>query len=136
MSEESTVDTYTVSFKSGQGYDASLLVVRGDNVAELDENIVAVQEELLNRIVETEDLFHAVKNASVLTQPQQVQQPAQVATVTQFPQQPQAPVQQVKTCNHGVRVYKSGKNTRGEWEAWYCPQPRNAPDRCEPVYGN
>lgn len=128
MSDNPT-DTYTVSFKSDEGYGAALLVVRGDNVAELEENLEATKESLLESIVEVKGLFHAA--AGVSTPPVATQ-----ATASQ--QQTAAPVEQGqdKFCNHGKREYKSGTNTRGKWEGWMCPQPKNAADKCPPVWGS
>ena len=128
MSDNPT-DTYTVSFKSDEGYGAALLVVRGDNVAELEENLTAVQESLLETIVETKGLFHT---ASGVATPAPAPAPAQ-QTQQQAP--PSNVVGQDKFCNHGKREYKSGTNSRGKWEGWMCPQPKNAADKCEPVWG-
>lgn len=128
MSDETTVDTYTVSFKSDEGYGAALLVVRGDNVAELEENVKAVQESLLETIVETKGLFHAAAGMAT---------PAPAAA----PPKPDGSdgaqvVGQDRFCNHGKRTYRSGTNARGAWEGWFCPQPKNASDKCEPVWGD
>lgn len=128
MSDETTVDTYTVSFKSDEGYGAALLVVRGDNVAELEENVKAVQESLLETIVETKGLFHA---AAGVAAPAPAPAPAQ----SEGSEGAQV-VGQDRFCNHGKRTYRSGTNTRGKWEGWFCPQPKNAQDKCEPVWGD
>lgn len=125
MSDNPT-DTYTVSFKSDEGYGAALLVVRGDNVAELEENLEAVKESLLETIVEVKGVFHAAAGVATLA-PAAAPKPdgsdgAQV-------------LGQDKFCNHGKRVHKTGTNSRGAWEGWMCPQPKNAADKCEPVWG-
>jgi len=126
---DNPTDTYTVSFKSDEGYGAALLVVRGDNVAELEENLQAVQESLLETIVETKGLFHAASGVAPAAAPaQQTQQASAPAETAQV-------VGQDRFCNHGKRIYKSGKSAKGEWEGWMCPQPRNASDKCEPVWG-
>lgn len=128
--ENSTVDTYTVSFKSDEGYGAALLVVRGDNVAELEENVKAVQESLLETIVETKGLFHTA--AGMATPAPAAPQNTQAATQSEGAQV----VGQDRFCNHGKRTYRSGTNSRGAWEGWFCPQPKNASDKCEPVWGD
>lgn len=129
MSENPT-DTYTVSFKSDEGYGAALLVVRGDNVAELEANLTAVQESLLETIVETKGLFHT---ASGVATPAPAAQPAQAQQAA--PAQGGQVVGEDRFCNHGKRVFKSGTNSRGDWKGWMCPQPKNAADKCEPVWG-
>jgi len=127
---ENATDTYTVSFKSDEGYGAALLVVRGDNVAELEENLLAVQESLLETIVETKGLFHGANGAAI---PAPAAAPAVAAAPA--PQQGAQVIGQDRFCNHGKRAYKTGVNSRGTWEGWMCPQPKNATDKCEPVWG-
>jgi hypothetical protein len=127
---DNPTDTYTVSFKSDEGYGAALLVVRGDNVAELEGNLEAVKESLLETIVETKGLFHA---AAGVAAPAPAAAPQQQAAAPA--QQQSAPAGEDKFCNHGKRQYKSGTNSRGKWEGWMCPQPKNASDKCEPVWG-
>ena len=127
MSEDQT-PTFTVSFKSDEGYGAALLVVRGDNPAELKENIEALHEDLLETIVETKGLFHAA--AGVATPA-----PAPPATPRPDGSDGAQVVGQDRFCNHGKRVHRTGTNSRGAWEGWMCPQPKNAADKCEPVWG-
>ena len=124
-----TTDTYTVSFKSDEGYGAALLVVRGDNVAELEENLQAVRESLLETIVETKGLFHAAAGVATPA-PAPAQQTQQTSTPSNVVDGPQD-----KFCNHGKRDFKSGTNSRGAWKGWMCPQPKNAADKCEPIWG-
>ena len=129
MSDNPT-DTYTVSFKSDEGYGAALLVIRGDNVAELEENLQAVHESLLQTIVETKGLFHAASGVST-----PAPAPAQPAQQQSDGSDGAQVVGQDRFCNHGKRTYRSGTNARGKWEGWMCPQPKNAADKCEPVWG-
>lgn len=131
MSDNPT-DTYTVSFKSDEGYGAALLVVRGDSPEELEANLEGVKESVLESIIEVKGLFHAA--AGVAT-PAPAPAPAPVQQSTQQQAAPDNVVGQDKFCNHGKRQYKSGTNSRGKWEGWMCPQPKNASDKCEPVWG-
>ena len=130
MSDNPT-DTYTVSFKSDEGYGAALLVVRGDNVAELEENLQAVQESLLETIVETKGLFHTASGVAAPSKPAQSSDTSNAVAGSSDAQV----LGQDKFCDHGKRVYKTGNNSRGKWEGWMCPQPKNAADKCEPVWG-
>ena len=132
MSDNPT-DTYTVSFKSDEGYGAALLVVRGDNVAELEENLQAVQESLLETIVETKGLFHTASGVATPA-PAPAGDSGQHLANQERPTDAQI-VGQDRFCNHGKRVYKTSTNGKGKWEGWMCPQPRNAADKCEPVWG-
>jgi len=38
------------------------------------------------------------------------------------------------TCEHGNRVHRTGQSAKGPWSAWFCPQPKGAPDACKPVW--
>lgn len=37
-------------------------------------------------------------------------------------------------CNHGARTKVTGKSAKGPWSAWMCPQPKGAPDKCDPIW--
>lgn len=130
MSDNPT-DTYTVSFKSDEGYGAALLVVRGDSPEELEANLEGVKESVLESIIEVKGLFHAAAGVATPA-PAPAPAPAQQAAPAQ---QPAPSGGEDKFCNHGKRVYKSGTNSRGAWQGWMCPQPKNASDKCEPVWG-
>lgn len=123
---ESTTDTYTVSAKTGEHYGAALVVVRGDTPEELAENLNAITGTVVDAIVAFEAGLVAARG---LNGPP----PAKAQQQTQ--QQQAAPVHEVKYCNHGERTYKSGTNSRGKWEGWMCPQPKNAADKCEAIWG-
>lgn len=129
MSEEVS-NGYTVSFKTDEGYAASLIVVRGDDVEDLNRNLDGLTEDLIEKVVNVRQLVLAANvAASGTAAPAQAAQPAQDATVTQLPGT------ETKTCAHGVRVFKSGTNSRGAWKGWMCPQPKNASDKCDPIWG-
>lgn len=57
---------------------------------------------------------------------------------TQVQQQPaQQPAQGgALTCVHGTRIYRQDKANPPGWKAHFCPQPKEAADRCKPVYVN
>lgn len=39
-----------------------------------------------------------------------------------------------KTCKHGDRVYRTGTSAKGDWTAWFCPQPKGSDDICKPIW--
>jgi hypothetical protein len=43
---------------------------------------------------------------------------------------------EVKKCNHGERVYRTGNGNYGPYKAWYCPLEKNDPDKCKAIYEN
>ena len=67
MSDESPTDTYTASFKTHPGYDASLIVVRGNTVEELVANAQALTNgdtSALQVVVDVQNTLHAINNVS------------------------------------------------------------------------
>lgn len=38
-------------------------------------------------------------------------------------------------CAHGPMVARSGKGAKGPWSGHFCPQPKGAPDQCQPIWG-
>lgn len=116
---------FSVSFKAGEGYGDPTLTVRADTAADLESRLDAVTDDVLQKIGDVRSLFTAA---------------AAVAPLTSVPDAPDATVTPInnggglKTCAHGVRTKKEGDNSRGHWVGYYCPRPRNASDRCEPIY--
>lgn len=132
MSDEtSTTDTYTVSFKSSPGYDASLVVVRGDTVGELEDNIKALHADLLSLVVDTENLLHAAYTAS---QPEPYQAPASQGQQEQQQSSGGGGSNVVHTCAHGKRVRREGNGKRGPWVGHFCALPKDASGKCDPVW--
>lgn len=126
MAEDFADKTYTVSFKSHAGYDASLIVVRGETVEELDENVKALHDSFLETVAETEGLIRAVRLAN---EPD----PAP-------PAQPQSSgdgntaAAQAKFCDHGKRTRRTGNGARGAWVGYFCPLRKGDPNQCKPIF--
>jgi hypothetical protein len=128
---ESTTDTYTVSAKTGEHYGAALVVVRGDTAQELAENLGMVTEQsVVDAIVSFEAALVAARGLNAPAPAPAQQQSQQTSTPSNVVDGPQD-----KFCNHGKRDFKSGTNSRGAWKGWMCPQPKNAADKCEPIWG-
>lgn len=45
-----------------------------------------------------------------------------------------APAGGAVTCNHGPMILRSGGRGSEAWEGYFCKQPKEAADRCKPVY--
>ena len=127
MSDESPTDTYTASFKTHPGYDASLIVVRGNTVEELVANAQALTNgdtSALQVVVDVQNTLHAINTVSAPDVPQSEPAPAQQA--------PQGAAEVVRVCSHGKRVRKTGTSAKGAWAGWFCPLPKGSPDQCKP----
>ena len=132
MSEESPTDTYTVSFKTGTGYDASLIVVRGNTADELAKNVLALTEQengpdssVVELVVDTENLVHAAYAAKA---------PEKPSTGGQGGSQPDSGGE-VRLCTHGKRERRTGSKKDGsKWAGWFCPTPKGTADQCKPEW--
>lgn len=127
MSDESPTDTYTASFKTHTGYDASLIVVRGNTVEELVANAQALTNgdtSALQVVVDVQNTLHAINNVSAPDVPapaQPASEPAQAGAA-----------EVVRVCSHGKRVRKTGTSSKGAWAGWFCPLPKGSADQCKP----
>lgn len=119
MSE--AIDTYTVSFKAGPQYKEALLVVRGNTVPELEENVRALIETTLGLIAETQTLFLAAANITE----------AMSAPAAEPTSEAGATVTQIRTCAHGKRTRRNGTSARGAWVGWFCPLPKGDANQCK-----
>lgn len=73
-----------------------------------------------------------------------------VAPVVQFPSEPAwggpaaapaavapapaAPAPGAHMCRHGAMTHRTGTSAKGPWTGYFCPQPKGAPDQCEPQF--
>lgn len=112
----------TVSFKTHGGYDASLIVLRGEDLADIQTKLNDFSEDLVNDIIATEVAVHT---AYRLNAPQDEQPAAQ---------QDAAPAGGGRTCEHGKRVYKSGSSAKGPWAGWFCALPKGSAGACKPEW--
>lgn len=122
---ESDTDTYTVSFKTGPGYDASLLVVRGNTPGELVQNISAIQDDVVELVVDTENLIHAawsIKNP--------LPTPQTSSTGSQTASQPDDGGE-VRLCAHGKRNRRQGEKNGKTWVGWFCALPKGSQGACK-----
>lgn len=39
-----------------------------------------------------------------------------------------------KQCNHGEMTYRSGEKNGKPWGGWFCPQPKDATDKCNVIW--
>ena len=133
-----TQEGYTVSFKTDESYSAALIVVRGSDDRALEQNLDRLTEDLIQKVVDVRQLVLATNTAAAVlagTAPASppASLPDQSATSAQQSVAPGGSPD-VKTCAHGVRQYKTGNGRTGPWAAWMCPRPRNASDKCDPLW--
>lgn len=100
---------------------------RGESVSEVVEQLQDAQlAGLLELASEVEAVWTAAAGLNARTESTQ-QNSAQGATSTQAG----APA---PSCQHGPRVWKSGKGRTGDWYAWFCSAPKG--QGCQAVWAN
>lgn len=134
----------SVTLKAGD-YGAPWIVIYGDDPAQVAARLDGVaQAGLLAKAAETAAEFAGVYNAAAglgakATAVEGTQQPANPgawgsSSQQQAPAQGQAGPGPAPQCQHGSRVYKTGRSAKGPWAAWFCPRPKGAPDACAPEW--
>lgn len=88
-------------------------------------------------IVQVGALLHGGAAAAPVVQPAASQVPTTAYAPAQTAPAPQAAAPAAgngHVCLHGARIFKSGNGAKGPWGAYFCPQPQNATDKCEPEW--
>jgi hypothetical protein len=139
-----TEKNYVVNVKNKQG---TIITFRGDTALELNENIGAfINAGLEFAIGNVEAIIAGASTAPVTVTPDPIAvvqgafPGAQVTSVT--PTQSVAPaVQSAPTatvqgsapaCRHGQMAWVDPANK--PWKGWFCPQPKEATDKCTPQF--
>lgn len=112
--------------------DGRIFVIGGADYDEFGTNLLALYgAEGADRVIE--DFTFLLDPSS--GQPSQSAAPSAPAatgysnTANPAPAAPGAP-----TCAHGARTFRTGQGKKGTWTAWFCPQPKGAP-QCEAIWG-
>lgn len=124
--QEYQAGPFKATLKAGGGYEAPWVTVEAEDAVDLETKLDTLTEGVLQKLADLASLFRAAHNATLVTTGEVTPQAQTQGTPNN--------VTQLKTCAHGVRQKKSGTNSRGPWVGYFCPQPRNAADRCEPIY--
>lgn len=132
MSDEGFKLQWSVSLPPVAQYaKGHMMNFRADTAEELNA--------LLDEVLAQETVDKAMSVAALFTGAQVVHSPAPAPAAPAAEAAPAAaPVGQVKTCAHGVRTRRTGTNakTGKAWVGHFCPQPKGAPDQCDPVFGD
>lgn len=124
----STESPFSVSMKADESFGAPQLTVRADTAADLVERLDSLTEDAIQKIA---DLKMLMVGASVVSNSNSSSSASSSAPAQE---NQAANGGNLKTCAHGVRTRKEGTNSRGPWVGFFCPRPRNAADRCDPIY--
>lgn len=131
MSDDFKVQ-WSVSLPPAAQYaKGDMLNIRGESVeevADLFEKVLAT-----DFIQKATDVANLLRAAQVVTEGTAAQA-APAASAPAQPAQEQSNVTALKTCAHGVRERKSGKSSKGTWVGYFCPQPKGASDKCDPIW--
>ena len=120
-----------VNLKSGAGYEATLVNLRGDDFEEISDLLDKFSGELVAKIGNAASLLQTTTTVAG-----QLGGEAPVASATQTTTQaaPSGGVG-VPQCAHGDRVYRKSKpGAKNTWEAFFCNTPQNAPNKCDAIF--
>jgi hypothetical protein len=140
---------YVINIKTKAG---TIFTVRADSAAELNTNVQDVVNNATNQyVVALEQLLTdnvapatpeaviqaAFPNSTVVTTPAPTSAPAPVITSTpaNIPVSTPEPVAQTTgapVCRHGAMSWVAPANK--PWKGWFCPQPKDATDKCSPQF--
>lgn len=140
---------YVINVKTKAG---TIFTVRADSAAELNAHVqdvvnnatnqyvVALEQLLTDSVAPTtaEAVVQAVfPGSTVITTPAPTSAPAPVVTTTpaNIPISTPEPVAQTPSapvCRHGQMSWVAPANK--PWKGWFCPQPKDATDKCPPQF--
>lgn len=128
-----TEKNYVVNVKTNRN---TIITVRGDSPAELGTNVNGLIQQGLNEHISIlEDLFLGGSSAPVTQSPVALVAAAVGGTVVAEVPRPQAvaPAQSGgPACRHGQMEWVAPANK--PWKGWFCPQPKEATDKCAPQF--
>lgn len=117
------------SFKFGKNQEA-MLNVRANTPQELDDTCQAVND-VVGTLCVLADFLRA--NSVVAESfPGSTVVGSQNNPAPAYKSQPAQPAAAGVECRHGPMVKRSGP----DWEGYFCPMPKDHPERCKPVYPN
>lgn len=140
--------TYVINVKTKLG---TIFTVRADSAEELKQNVTEVivlnienavfaLEEVLAGVVTpvTSAPVTAANPVDIVTQAVggtviSTTAPTSAPVAAPAP----APIAQAQTapiCAHGQRTFVDGSKFGKSWKAWMCPQPKDATEKCDPVW--
>jgi hypothetical protein len=122
-----------VTLKAGPGYEAPWITVEADTPAQLASRLDALADAAAPAAVNASQALQAVYAAArgldaKVTRTERQEEPRQEQAQTGG-----AP-DGAPTCVHGPMIRRTGTSGKGPWGAYFCPQPKNATDKCEPIW--
>lgn len=126
------------TLKAGGGYEAPWITVTATDPGQLTTRVRALANGgAIEAVAEVAELFRAAHIVAAGVPASQVTPTTPAPAAATTTQEAPPPQSQVKTCAHGVRVFKSGGggNTgKKPWQAWMCALPRGSAGTCDPEW--
>lgn len=129
-----------VTLKGGTGYDAPWIVIHAEDASEALAQLDGTLAELMQKTAQVARYFHGQLELSKPPQGGQnggyQNQQQSGGQAGRPPNASQPPNGQAEYCAHGPMQFKSGVNGQGKaWSGHFCPQPKDAPDKCDVKWG-
>lgn len=131
MSDESL--PFKATLKAGAGYEAPWVTVDAATGAELVARLDELTQDVLAKVTDTASLFRAAHAVSAGFG-EQATTGAAAKPAAQPAAEQKSNVTALKTCEHGVRVKRSGTSKRGDWTGYFCPLEKGNPNQCDPIW--
>lgn len=122
-----------VTLKGGTGYDAPWIVVHAANAQDaIDQIHTATMATLMERAQAA--AVHFIKQGGGSVAPANNGGGQQQSTSNAPRGAKDAPNGETRQCKHGAMQFNSGAKGGVAWKGFFCPLPKNAPDKCEPSW--
>ena len=129
MSDEFKVQWSVSLPPSAQYAKGDMLNIRGESVEEVQALFEAILDEGSQFLSNATSVAALLRAAAVVAEGGT---PTAPSTPTPTAPQSEAPVANLRVCEHGKRVRRTGTNAKGEWVGWFCPTPKGTPGQCKP----
>jgi hypothetical protein len=114
-----------LTLKRGSGYDSPWIVLHTTVETAKDELRTLLAQEIPQALSKVAEIFAGTAPANAPSALRQSAPPAQSTP----------PGVEGKSCDHGQMTYRTGTNKFGKpYSAYFCPQPKDAYDKCKPIF--
>jgi hypothetical protein len=131
VSDEFKVQVSLTAPPPAQYAKGAMVNFRGDTV---DEVVGLLQDAQASELLELASDVEKVWLVKSQLNASEVSSSGQGATVTQGNFGGNQQAAPAPSCQHGPRVWKSGKGRTGDWYAWFCSAPKG--QGCDAVWAN
>lgn len=137
MTDEVQTSALKVTLKAGPGYEAPWITVQADDPRELAKYLDAITDVVAPAAVNASQGLQGVYNVAhglgATVERTERQERTEYRDTT--PRDTGGAPDAAPTCVHGPMIRRTSKpGDAKKWGAYFCPQPRTATDKCDPIW--